>query len=119
MRVASSTIAITIAAATRITTMPRASPTCHAVDDARTASTCLGEAAAAERRDRVFFDAELAPQCSEQRAHVGLEGGEHDAVRAEHVAYGLCGAESCLVDEQRLRKRRLDVQHRLQHRVDL
>src|SRR5262249_28304138 len=40
MRIASTTMVTTMTAATRITTMPRANPTCHAVDDASTASMC-------------------------------------------------------------------------------
>ncbi len=33
----------------------------------------FGVAAAAERLDRIGFDADLRPQASDQRAHVGLE----------------------------------------------
>src|SRR5262245_56627224 len=93
----------------------------RALDGARAAlaGARLGEAAASECRDRVFLEPEFAPGWGGQRAHVGLEGLQEDAVRAEHVAVGLGRGELRLVDEQRLRVRGLDVHRRLHHRVDL
>ncbi len=61
----------------------------------------------------------LLAQAREQRAHVGLERLEQEPVRAEHVAVALRRGDRVLVDEQRLGVRRLDVHHRLDHRVDL
>src|SRR5664279_2044367 len=83
------------------------------------ASEGISVASVSERGDGILGNAELRSKAAEQRAHVRLERLEQSPVAAEYVTGELRLREPLLVDEQRLRVRRLDVHDRLDHRVDL
>src|SRR5262245_10880214 len=83
------------------------------------AREALGVTLRAEGLDRVERKIAGTPQRSEQRTHVALVCVGQDPMSPEDVSGRLRVAQFRAVDEQRLRVRRLDVDDRLDHRVDL
>ena len=71
----------------------------------------LGVAGAGVGRDRVGVEAHVPAQVGEQRPDVGVVGVHEHRVRAEHVTGLLGRRQGRAVDEQRLRRRLLDVHH--------
>src|SRR4051812_9071591 len=70
-------------------------------------------------RVRVGGQAPGLAQLRQQRADVGAVGIGEDAVGAEHVTRGLGRLQRLPVDQQRLRRRLLDVHHRADLAGDL
>src|ERR1051326_4021151 len=79
----------------------------------------FGISAGTKGRDRISRISLLHPSLREQRAYIRLVGSLKDTISAQHISLFLSLTQRGSIYQQRLRVGSLDVQHALNHSLNL